>query len=243
MPFRTEIERELRRIWSQLKKTALRARIGQRWSDPGERGDFARRVYPDYDTYLKHQRLKVDALRVKSLAGHDRRFYAALSERLGQCQIELKGRSVLCLAARLGTEVRAFHDQGAFAVGIDLNPGRDNRWVVVGDFHALQFADASVDVVYTNSLDHVYDIDRVMAEVRRVLKPDGVFLLEVGRGSEEGGGPGFYEALAWPHADALIERIVRTGFRVRRRVPFGEPWQGLQVALEKGPCSGEAASG
>ena len=56
-----------------------------------------------------------------------------------------------------------FIDHGAFAVGIDLNPGRDNRWVVIGDFHALQYADASVDVVYTNSFDHVFELERVLA--------------------------------------------------------------------------------
>src|SRR5262245_39376974 len=106
----TRIERELRRIWSQIKKTALRARMGQRWGRaPGGAGR-TQRVYPAYDTYLAHQRLKVDALRVKSLEGHDRRFYAALSERLGEAPVELRGKSVLCLAARLGTEVRVFID-------------------------------------------------------------------------------------------------------------------------------------
>jgi SAM-dependent methyltransferase len=145
---------------------------------------------------------------------------------------------VLCLAARLGTEVRAFIDQGAFAVGVDLNPGKENHWVVVGDFHRLQYADASVDVVYTNSLDHVYDIERVLAEVRRVLKPGGAFLLEVSLGSEEGGGAGgFYEALEWPRADELIERIVSTGLTVRHRVPFELPWKGVQVVLEKPAAS------
>ena len=49
-------------------------------------------------------------------------------------------RTVLCLAARIGTEVKAFLDLGCFAIGIDLNPGTDNRYVVHGDFHDLQFA-------------------------------------------------------------------------------------------------------
>jgi len=79
-----------------------------------------------------------------------------------------------------------FIDHGVFAVRIDLNPGRDNRRMVVGDFHALQYADASVDVVYTNSLDHAFELERVLAEVRRVLKPEGTCLVEVGLGTEEG---------------------------------------------------------
>src|SRR5690606_32891810 len=105
-----------------------------------------------------------------------------------------------------------FIDRGAFAVGIDLNPGRENRWVVVGDFHALQFADASVDVVYTNSLDHAFDLSPVLAEVRRVLKDDGDFVVEMGLGVEEGGQPGFYEALSWRRADELVARILEGGF-------------------------------
>jgi SAM-dependent methyltransferase len=233
MPHFPKLERELLRVWAQAKKSALRLRIGQRWSASAGADGFARRVYPDYETYLRHQRLKVDALRERSLEGHDRRFHAALSERLQENPLEVKGRSVLCLGARKGTEVRVFIERGAFAVGIDLNPGKDNRWVVVGDFHALQFADGSVDVVYTNSLDHVFDIDRVLAEVLRVLKPDGVFVVEMGLGSEEGGGPGFYEALAWPRMDELVERIVKSGLRVRGRFPFKLPWRGMQIVLEK----------
>ena len=227
------LECELRRIWSQVRKAALRLRLGQRWGHSSAGSGLAQRIYPDYDTYLTHQRLKLNALRVKSIEGHDRRFHAALSQRLEGAPLELRGRSVLCLAARVGTEVRVFIERGAFAVGIDLNPGRDNRWVVVGDFHALQFADASVDIVYTNSLDHVYELERVLAEVHRVLKPDGAFVAELGLGTEEGGEPGFYEALAWQRADELIERIAAAGFELRYRTPFALPWTGLQVVLQK----------
>lgn len=229
MPF-PRFHRELRRIWSQIRKTALRARLGQRWD---EDGTLARRRYPDYETYLAHQRLKVDALRARSIEGHDRRFHAVLSERLAASPVELVGRSVLCLAARVGTEVRAFVDLGAFAVGIDLNPGRDNGWVVVGDFHALQYARGSVDVVYTNSLDHGFEIDRVLSEVLRVLKPGGAFLVEIGLGTAEGGGAGFYEALSWERVDEMIERVAGAGFEVKERTAFDVPWTGVHVVLEK----------
>ena len=225
------LRRKLRRVWSQVKKVALSARLGRRWAASGDQ--LSQRVYPDYETYLTHQRLKVDALRSRSIEGHDRRFYAALSARLESCPIALEGCSVLCLAARLGTEVRVFIDHGAFAVGIDLNPGRDNRWVVVGDFHALQYADASVDVVYTNSLDHAFELERVLAEVRRVLKPEGTFLVEMGLGTEEGGEPGFYEALSWQRSDELIGRIRSAGFVLRHKTPFELPWKGVQALLGK----------
>ena len=221
----------LGRLWAQLKKAALRARLGQRWTE----GDgLAARRYPDYETYVAHQRLKVDALRASSLAGHDERFHAALSERLAASAVPLAGRSVLCLAARTGAEVRAFIGRGAFAVGLDLNPGRDNRWVVVGDFHALQFADGSVDVVYTNSLDHAFELERLLGEVLRVLRPRGTCIVELGGGTEDdGAGRGFYESLSWSRADQVVDRIAAAGFRVVHRAPFEVPWPGLHVVLEK----------
>ena len=68
-----------------------------------------------------------------------------------------KAASVLCLGARQGTEVKAFLDLGCFAVRIDLEPGAENQFVVQGDFHDLKFPTESVDIVFTNSLDHAFD--------------------------------------------------------------------------------------
>lgn len=218
------------RLWAQLRKAAMRARLGQRWT---QHDGFARRAYPDYDAYVAHQALKHDALRAASLEGHARRFEAALGERLATLPMDLRGASVLCLGAREGTEVRAFIAHGAFAVGVDLNPGRDNRWVVMGDFHRLQYADESVDVVYTNSLDHALEPERLLAEVARVLVPGGAFVLEVGRGTEEGGGRGFYEALSWPSATALLRRVAAAGFERGASRGFEVPWPGLQTVLRK----------
>jgi SAM-dependent methyltransferase len=223
----------LRRIWAQLRKAALRVRLGERWSAERGAAGFARRAYPDYDAYLAHQALKREALRATSLDGHARRFEAALQERLAAGPLELRGAAVLCLGAREGAEVRAFIRCGAFAVGVDLNPGPDNRWVVRGDFHDLQFADGSVDVVYTNALDHALELDRLLAEVRRVLEPGGALLVEVGRGTEEGGAPGFYESLAWPRVDELVARIEAAGFERVRSVAFDVPWSGVQQLLRK----------
>ena len=87
------------------------------------------------------------------------------------------GRTVLCLGARLGGEVRAFKSLGAVAVGIDLEPGRGNMDVVFGDFHDVPFAADSFDYAYSNVLDHIYDLRRFGREVARVVKPGGLFLL------------------------------------------------------------------
>lgn len=237
MELRDRVKWDLRRLYYQAKKALLRRKIGETWESDGA---FEHRRYPDYRTYLEHQKTKFSAFRSKSIVAHDRRFHAALSERLAASELELTGRSVLCLAARQGSEVRAFIDQGAFAVGIDLNPGPKNQYVVVGDFHALQFADRSVDVVYTNSLDHAFDLARILAEVRRVLKADGRFVVEANVGGEEAGAGGAggaaqrgpYEALVWPDAATLLATLREHGFEVTSRSPFELPWPGEQLVLE-----------
>jgi SAM-dependent methyltransferase len=155
---------------------------------------------------------------------------------LSALDLDLRGRNVLCLAARQGTEVRAFVDRGAFAVGIDLNPGRSSRHVLTGDFHDLQFADASVDVVFTNSLDHAFDLERLLGEVRRVLKPGATFLVEANLASDDGGAnSGAFESLVWEEADALLDVLEQAGFRLASRASFDAPWTGEQLVLRRAP--------
>jgi SAM-dependent methyltransferase len=226
------VREEARRLAAQWRKAAIRRRIGQKWRQAEEGEGFTKRVYPDYETYLAHQRTKLDAFRPQSIAKHDVRFRAALGERLAALPFPMRKLRVLCLAARQGSEVKAFIDHGAFAIGIDLNPGKDNRYVVVGDFHDLQFADASVDLVYTNSLDHVFELDRLMAEILRVLTPEGHLLLEVGSAGMEGQ-IGFYEAMSWKSTEELLERVLSFGFTLESRSSFDVPWPGDHLVLRR----------
>jgi SAM-dependent methyltransferase len=221
--------RAVRRIGALARKRLLRLRLGKQW-ERTEQG-LLRRVYPDYETYLLHQRTKFDAASASFLIDHDACFYEALSRRLAALPFPLERRSVLCLAARQGTEVRAFIERGAFTVGVDLNPGRDNRYVVVGDFHALQYGDRTVDVVYTNSLDHAFDLDRVIVEIRRVLAPEGRLIVEL-CGTDGGlSSTGFYESLSWSRVDDMVARIAAAGFSVESRAPFDVPWKGEQAVF------------
>jgi SAM-dependent methyltransferase len=222
---------DIARQYHQAKKVLLKLKIGDKWeADTG----FARRQYPDYQTYVEHQKTKFSALRAKSIESHDRRFYAALKERLEAIPVDFRGRAVLCLAARQGSEVRAFIDSGAFAIGIDLNPGRNNKYVVVGDFHDLQYSDASLDFVYTNSLDHAFDLERILAEVRRVLKPEGGFIVEANLSPQGGTTGGPYESVTWKRAEDLLDYITARGFRLELRSPIQSPWTGEQLLFRAG---------
>jgi len=115
MDFWDRVRWDVRRLYFQAKKVVLKRKIGEAWES---QDGFEKRRYPDYETYVEHQKTKYSAFRSRSVIGHDRRFFGALVERLSAMSLELEGRTVLCLAARQGTEVRAFIDRGAFAVGV-----------------------------------------------------------------------------------------------------------------------------
>jgi SAM-dependent methyltransferase len=209
-----------------LTTRLLKLRVSSRWYAAVRDGRIRRRQYSSYDAYLAHQRAK---LRRINLEAYDVEYRRALRQRLSGIEDVGVGTNVLCLAARLGTEVKAFTDIGCFAVGIDLNPGTGNRFVLHGDFHQLQFPDGSTNVVFTNSLDHCFDIQQVLGEVRRVLRPDGLFIVEAVRGSDEGCQPLFYESFSWSTVGDLVESIERADFRCVSRTNFDYPWPGEQL--------------
>jgi SAM-dependent methyltransferase len=204
--------------WQRLRY--LLRPVAARQISPTDDGLGVRR-YPTYDDYVAHQRSKLDLL---DLSEYDVVFRQALAGRLANTG-DWAGRTVLCLAARIGSEVRAFHDVGAFAVGIDLNPGAGSEYVLHGDFHHLVFPDASADVVYTNSLDHALDLKRLVHEVTRVLRPGGTFLVDAQSGS---GVSEFDEwaATVWQDTDDLIRLIEQHGLRLICRQPIAAPWHG-----------------
>ena len=190
--------------------------------------DFAHRCYASYDAYVKHQ-----ACKLASIADRLRRTevdeLGEFRERFASCDALANIDVILCLGARLGTEVRALHSLGRFAVGVDLEPGPDNRHVLHGDFHALVFPDASVGAVYSNALDHAFDLDRMVREVLRVLRPGGRFIAEIDAGFEEGTVPGHYEAISWARADLAIQTIARGGrFEIEKIGSLGRTRRGVR---------------
>jgi len=202
-------------------------------------GGLRARIYADYGEYIRHQQSKLDLV---DLSEYDARYPRVLRERLASHNLVAPGMTVLCLAARLGSEVKAFRALGCFAVGIDLNPGAANQYVLFGDFHDLQFPSASTDVVFTNSFDHVLDIERVSREVRRVLKSDGLMIVEAVRGAAEGVSPGYYESFFWSRIDDLVNLFERAGFVLVSRSPIEDPWPGEHLCFRKRAKDGDAAT-
>jgi SAM-dependent methyltransferase len=201
-----------------------------------EANGFRRRLYSSYGEYLEHQKSKLGQV---DLSRYHVEFRTQLRERIASLRITERGDTVLCLGARLGTECLAFIDLGCFAIGVDLNPGNENRYVLHGDFHNLQFPDHSIKHVFTNALDHVFDLATVLKEVRRVLVPSGSFIAEIVRGSHDVDGrePGLFESYWWDYATDVVAVIERHGFKIEQRRRFSYPWQGDQMIFR---CRTEA---
>ena len=85
--------------------------------------------------------------------------------------------------------------------------------------------------MFTNSLDHVFDLESTLNEVARVLASDGLFLVEAVDGSLRYRGE--YESFWWQTIDALKEAICRCGWVSTNEMQFDKPWPGHQISFRK----------
>jgi SAM-dependent methyltransferase len=89
------------------------------------------------------------------------------------------GGSVLCVGCRNALELDRFRERGfGDVIGIDVFSQRDD--ILVMDMHDMSFADDSFDIVYaSHSLEHSYDVDRVVREIARVGRDGAIVGVEV----------------------------------------------------------------
>jgi SAM-dependent methyltransferase len=158
-------------------------------------------------------------------------YEAVVKQRYGEIG-DFKGKRVICLGARLGGEVRAFKSLGALAVGIDIEPGPQNPDVLYGDFHQIHFPARCFEVAFTNVIDHVFDLDRFLDEVSRVLLSDGVFYVELARGKA-----GQYEVLNMEEPEPLL-KVLGSRFRIESKEAIRNTtnyveWDGLLLKLNQ----------
>ena len=198
---------------------------GGGWKEGTEEG-LRRRDYADYDEYLTHQKLKLEEL-VKIKGGFSNfdifdyrvKFYTRFRHLPGFLPASA---DILCCGARQGTEVDVLRDLGfCQARGIDLNPGPDNPLVEAGDMMKLAVPDNSLDLIYTNCVDHSFDLDAMIAEHARALKPDGYLLYDVAFNDDEGAG--VWESILWEREEDVIRRLLEK-FRELVRVERERGW-------------------
>jgi len=181
----------------------------------------------DYAEHVARQSSKLDRMIAAGEAKRSPKTAEMFRKRFASVALAPNSK-ILCLAARMGDEVDAWRQLGhPDAIGIDLNPGPDNPYVVVGDFHALQFANASLDLVYCNSLDHAFDLDKIAGEVRRVLKSGGLFVLDIVYGfaetERESYQVGPLDTTHWPTAQGFAEAMAsKCGFAIVSFVDLAE---------------------
>ena len=132
-----------------------------------------RRKYKNYAGYTAHQIKKTADPKLKKRLDNRRapRINDFVAEFTRIKDLIPKDTKALCLGARYGEEVEALQNLGYDAIGIDLVP--HEPLVIKGDFHNIPFDDSSFDLVYSNSTDHIYDLDKFAAETKRVLKENG----------------------------------------------------------------------
>lgn len=184
------------------------------------------RPYRSYEDYVSHQATKLDA-KAHRAEHYDAELVQWLSGRVSD--LNLSSARVLCLGARLGGEVRVFRDLGAFAWGIDLNPGPANAYVSFGDFQDVRLADGCCDIIFTNSLDHASNPERVARETRRLLRGGGLLVVELADFSSEP--PAAWESTYWVTQEAVVQLLEQCGFVQTESLDFAKPWKGTHVRL------------
>lgn len=176
---------------------------------------IAHRTFTDYDEYVYKQGGKARGRREHLLA-HVKQNTEGFARTFRRAASHLKPGPVLCLGARTGAESLGAVQAGfPGSVGIDLHPVGPT--VLQGDWHDLQFPDASFSNVYCNSLDHCLYLDKLAAQVRRVLVPGGRFYVMAtnrqGLTVEAWQAKGGNEALYWQTSDELRDAIGALGFQ------------------------------
>jgi 2-polyprenyl-3-methyl-5-hydroxy-6-metoxy-1,4-benzoquinol methylase len=102
----------------------------------------------------------------------------------------LDGLDILDVGCSGGIIADELHRRGARMIGLDIDiPGlskagaqfADSASFVCADSERMPLADASVDVVICNHVyEHVVDPEQLFAELRRVVRPDGLLYLGLG---------------------------------------------------------------
>lgn len=182
---------------------------------------IAHRTFTSYEEYVYRQGGKATSKR-EFLLAHLPKNTESFQRVFTDAAKHLKPGPVLCLGARTGAESLGAVQAGfPGSVGIDLHPVGPT--VLQGDWHDLEFPDASFANVYTNSLDHCLYLDKFTAQVKRVLVPDGRFyLMATNRaGTDQAAAEwqadaGSNEALYWPTSDDLAQALCVYGFDVQK---------------------------
>lgn len=166
------------------------------------------RSYDKYESYLEHQGKKLNMLVGRDSWFNNRMIFVwrlrFFKHFVPLKEVLAKDAKIICVGARQGTEVEVLREIGfRFAIGIDINPGPDNPYVRYGDFMSLDIPDESQDAVYSNAVDHAFDLDSFFKEQARIIRAGGYGLFDFADFQSEYR-PGAFEVVAWESTDAPV---------------------------------------
>jgi len=137
------------------------------------------REYLTYNDYVEHQKKKtllpsvqkIKAEKFKKRVLRFQKLFKVFEKRVDA------GAKALCLGARRGEEVIALNNMGYQATGVDLVAFPP--YVIKGDFHNLPFENKTFRIVYSNAVDHIFDLKKFADESFRVTKRKGYILFHL----------------------------------------------------------------
>jgi len=196
--------------------------------------NFSVRNYKNYNTYIEHQKAKFFVFQESVEKGFEKR---TIKFKNNFSKIDnFSQKNILCLGSRSGAEVKAFRELGALGVGIDLVYPKNNQYVHYGDFHNIPYPDNVFDYVFTNVLDHMYDPKLLFSEVKRVMKNNAIFIVDIIKGYKEGYDlKGEHESYVWADKESLRNLIVKNGFNFIKEIDLekSELWSHNLFKLTK----------
>ncbi len=108
---------------------------------------------------------------------------------------KINGKKILDLGSGPGRDGLLFKKEGFHSVCVDLSEAMINHCkehgleAYVMDFYDLKFPDNSFDAIWASfSLLHApkKNLPKILKDIKRILKPNGVFMISVFEGSSEG---------------------------------------------------------
>ena len=165
-------------------------------------------TYNDYEKYLVNQKEKTSGVLL---------FAEKLNKKIGKKfyrrnehlkKIKESGK-VLCVGARTGAEVEAFIELGYDAIGIDLLECKP--YVIVMDMMNMKF-DCKFDIIYTNSIDHCYDIVKFAEQIKNNINSNGILIIDINHGVRAGK-IGKYESVSIGKNEDIVDIFCKNGFK------------------------------
>jgi len=167
------------------------------------------REYKNKDEYFNHQLEKTTNKNVKKNKTRDWKGSIIRYKELFKNYGVEENKNCLCIGSRYGQEVEALRNMNCSAIGIDLV--EFPPYTIVMDMHDLKYDDKSFDVLYSNALDHSWDINKSVSEMFRVAREKVIITILLNN-------RGNYEVTVFDSLDDIIDIVKSLGIKYEYRL-------------------------